>query len=67
MRPVWWDEDFFFYGEDLDLCYRIKEAGYKLVVLQIGKQGSNGAEYSDAWYNVTRSGNSLEFATRGAR
>lgn len=24
----WWDEDFFFYGEDLDFCYRIKEAGY---------------------------------------
>ncbi|MEA2020714.1 MAG: glycosyltransferase family 2 protein [Patescibacteria group bacterium] len=30
-RPVWWNEDFFFYGEDLDLCWRIKEAGYKVV------------------------------------
>lgn len=21
----WWDEDYFWYGEDLDLCYRLKE------------------------------------------
>jgi len=26
----WWDEDFFFYGEDLDFCFRIKELGYKI-------------------------------------
>ncbi len=24
------DEDFFMYGEDLDFCYRVKEAGYKI-------------------------------------
>lgn len=24
------DEDYFMYGEDLDLCFRIKEAGYKV-------------------------------------
>ena len=25
------DESFFMYGEDLDLCYRIKEKGYQIV------------------------------------
>ncbi|MBK9055904.1 MAG: glycosyltransferase family 2 protein [Chloroflexi bacterium] len=26
-----WDEQYFFYGEDIDLCYRINEAGYEIV------------------------------------
>lgn len=26
-----WDEDYFFYGEDLDLFYRIKKAGWKVM------------------------------------
>jgi len=26
-----WDEDFFFYGEDLDWCYRFQEKGWKIV------------------------------------
>ncbi|KKU46954.1 MAG: Glycosyl transferase family 2 [Microgenomates group bacterium GW2011_GWA2_46_7] len=25
----WWDEDFPLYGEDLDFCYRLHEAGYR--------------------------------------
>lgn len=28
-----WDEAFFLYGEDVDFCYRVKEAGYKIAYL----------------------------------
>lgn len=31
------DEDFFFYGEDLDLCYRFRQNGYKIVYTPITK------------------------------
>ncbi|GAB4265257.1 MAG: hypothetical protein Kow0080_05250 [Candidatus Promineifilaceae bacterium] len=26
-----WDETYFFYGEDIDFCYRIRQAGFKIV------------------------------------
>jgi GT2 family glycosyltransferase len=26
----WWDEDYFWYGEDIDFCYRLKEVGWKI-------------------------------------
>jgi len=28
-----WDEDFVVYGEDLDMCFRIKEAGWKIMYI----------------------------------
>lgn len=28
-----WDEDFFVFGEDVDFCYRAKEAGWKIMYL----------------------------------
>lgn len=27
----WWDEDYFFYGEDIDWCYRFKKSGWKVI------------------------------------
>ena len=29
----YWDEDFFVYGEDVDLCWRVKKAGWRMVYL----------------------------------
>lgn len=26
----WWDEDYFFYGEDIEFCYMLKERGWKI-------------------------------------
>lgn len=26
----WWDEDYFFYGEDLDFCFTLKQLGWKI-------------------------------------
>ena len=26
----WWDEDYFFYGEDIDFCYMLKNKGWKI-------------------------------------
>ncbi len=28
-----WDEDFFVFGEDVDVCFRVKQAGYKVMYL----------------------------------
>lgn len=27
----WWDEDYFFYGEDLDFCYQLIKKGWKIM------------------------------------
>ncbi len=37
-RQIWqqvgyFDEDYFWYGEDLDLCFRVKKLGYKIMFL----------------------------------
>ncbi len=32
-KVKWFDEDYFWYGEDLDLCFRVKEIGFKIVFI----------------------------------
>jgi GT2 family glycosyltransferase len=29
-QAEWWDEDYFFYGEDIDFCYILKQKGWKI-------------------------------------
>lgn len=29
----WWDEDYFWYGDEIDFCYRLKERGWKIFFL----------------------------------
>jgi hypothetical protein len=29
-KVSWWDEDYFFYGEDLDFCYMLQQKGWKI-------------------------------------
>lgn len=29
----WFDEDYFWYGEDLDLCFKVKSAGFKVMFI----------------------------------
>jgi len=29
-KAGWWDDDYFFYGEDLQFCYNIRKLGYKI-------------------------------------
>jgi len=33
----WLDEDYFWYGEDLDFCYRVKQKGWKIMYVPIIK------------------------------
>jgi len=49
----------------LELLASLREAGHKLLVLQIGEQEKNGADSSAGWYNISASGDLTEFASRG--
>lgn len=57
------DEDFFFYGEDLDWCYRFKKAGYKIFYTPITKI----IHYKGASSGIKKSSSHLTKATRASK
>lgn len=57
------DEDFFFYGEDLNWCYRFKEAGYKIFYTPRTKI----IHYKGASSGIKKSSMHLTKATRASK
>lgn len=57
------DEEFFFYGEDLDWCWRFREKGYKIVYTPITKI----IHYKGASSGIKKSSQELTKATRQSK
>jgi len=59
----YFDEDFFFYGEDLDWCWRFRENGYRIVYTPITKI----IHYKGASSGIKKSSQKLSKATRESK
>ena len=59
----YFDEDFFFYGEDLDWCFRFKEAGYRIIYSPITKI----IHYKGASSGIKKSSQKLSKATKESK
>lgn len=57
-KVSWWDEDYFWNGEDIEMCYRIKKLGYKIWyeagATIIHYKGSSSGLYQTAKTNVSK-------------
>lgn len=64
-----WDEEYFFYGEDLDLFYRIKQAGWKVMfypeVLALHHKGASSGLRRES-RNVARADRTITLKTAKA-
>lgn len=66
----WWDEDYFFYGEDLQFCYDIWNAGYKIYyvpdvkILHLGGVSSGIKKHSQ---NITTANAEIRRKVQGWR
>lgn len=53
----WWDEDYWWYGEDLDWCYRLKEKGWEIWFVSqvkiIHYKGASGGLAKGRWNPAT--------------
>ncbi len=54
----WWDEDYFWNGEDIEFCYRLKEKGWKIYFDPSGKiihyKGSSSGLWKSGKGNVSK-------------
>ncbi|MBI4058735.1 glycosyltransferase family 2 protein [Candidatus Microgenomates bacterium] len=59
----WWDEDYFWYGEDLDFCYRLKKSNWKIMYVPT----VSILHYRGISSGVKKQTKSVSSATRGTR
>lgn len=64
----WWDEDYFFYGEDIEFCYQLKKKGWKIYYVPevsiLHYKGVSGGIKKVSEYITTASPGTKKWATR---
>ena len=64
----WWDEDYFFYGEDLDFCFHLKQKGWKVYFVPevsiLHYKGVSGGIKKDSQHLTTADRETRKKATR---
>lgn len=66
----WWDEEYFFYGEDLQFCYNIRKLGYKIYYVpdvSILHYGGVSSGIKKSGQNVTTANREIKRRVQGWR